>query len=245
MRHAEVEEKGAERRSSAEGDVKRARLDAERAAAQRAASEQPRDARAKDDGLTRASERASRDAAEGEARGAVSRRRTTREFEEAASMRAEREAGRRELYEQKQSRHEAQYRELTDKAVSKRVEWEDRGTSHVRVDDILEPERAGERLKVEDPNFWNHHGNSYEFYRGMAEKYPQLRERLARGETLDGIKSDGGMRAAAEFWYGRDPVVLEKYKGSHFIEGGYHRYMLGRKFDLGEIPAHVKEARDR
>jgi hypothetical protein len=246
VRHTEVDDKDTERRSSAEGDdMKRARLDAERAAAQRATPERPREGGDKEDSSTRVAERASRDAAEGELRGAVSCRHTAREFEEAANLRAGREAGRRELYEQKQSRHEARYQELMEKTVSRRVEWKDLGDSHVRVDDILEPERGGERLKVEDANFWNHHGNSYEFYRGMAEKYPQLRERLGRGETLDHIKSDEGMRAAVEFWYSKEPVVLEKYKDSHFIEGGYHRYMLGRKFDLGEIPAHVKEARDR
>jgi hypothetical protein len=184
------------------------------------------------------------EAAEHERR-SLAAERTAYRPDEIVRLRAGKEGARLEQ-ERRQDAHEANYLEMREKAVRSEVEFGEPQEAYVKVDDILTPERAGDTTKPDDAEFWTRHGNTKEFYDGMAEKYPRLRERLARGEDLDEIKKDEEMRVAAEFWYGgRGRVQLEKYKDSYFIDSGYHRYHLGRKFNLGEIPASVREAREK
>jgi hypothetical protein len=169
-----------------------------------------------------------------------------RQLHEMARLRAERETERLEE-ERHQDRHERNYHEMIEKTARGEIEFDAPQQAYVKVNDILSPERAGEWTKQDRPEFWNAHGNSEQFYRQMAEKYPEVKERIGLGETLEQLKTDEKIRVAAEFWYGKEHLVdLDKYQDSYFIgRGGHHRYLLGRKFRLGEIPAQVRAARPK
>ena len=41
---------------------------------------------------------------------------------------------------------------------------------------------------MDDPNFWNHHGNDKETYTEMAEKLPDIQKELGDGKSLDELR---------------------------------------------------------
>ena len=107
---------------------------------------------------------------------------------------------------------------------------------------IAAPEVVNPDWSAHTPRFWDHHGRSREAYLGLAEKYPQLQERLAAGAQVEDLKRDPELGHAAEFWYSEEPVNLTKYGETYFVEAGIHRVTLAKELHLGEIPATVREA---
>jgi len=113
---------------------------------------------------------------------------------------------------------------------------------YVNEADILSPEQTDKEWDQRQSNFWNHHGNTHEIYRNLAEKYRTIQQELAQGKSLDDLKLDEDMRPAVEFWWSNtEPVKLSKYKGTYWVDAGFHRVTLAKNYHLGAIPAKVTE----
>jgi hypothetical protein len=112
------------------------------------------------------------------------------------------------------------------------------------VGDIMALDSGAKEWNDNNEKFWQHHGNSPEFYQSMAQQYPLLRKRVASGESIEELKLDPELRTAVEFWWSKsDPVKLMHFRDSYFVESGFHRLVLARQKGFADIPCIVTEAR--
>lgn len=95
----------------------------------------------------------------------------------------------------------------------------------------------------EYPRFWDHHGYSRETYFDLGERYREVLSGLRDGRSLDELRSDPSLRFAIEaFWSPREPVRLVEFRGTYFVESGFHRVLVSQELGLDRIPARVVRA---
>jgi hypothetical protein len=148
-------------------------------------------------------------------------------------------------YESEEKLHIDQYAEFKREFANKNIEFEDTGFRYVAEKDILSPKHSSPDWNAESRNFWTHHGNDEQYYISMAEKYPKIKEEIAKGRTIEELKTDPELKEAVRFWYCQESVRLIHYKDTYIVEEGLHRAELAKKYKLGNIPARVIEARKK
>jgi hypothetical protein len=140
-------------------------------------------------------------------------------------------------------RHEASYLLYREQALARNIQFSEGGEKYVNVGDIRGIENEGYGWDESNEDFWHHHGNPPEFYHSMPQKYRELRERLAGGESLDELRVDDDLRLAVEFWWSKSDLLrVTHFQDSYFVEQGFHRVALAKRENLGEIPCSVVEA---
>ena len=99
---------------------------------------------------------------------------------------------------------------------------------------------------MDDPNFWNHHGNSKETYMDMAEKLPDIQKELGEGKSLDELKENPDYADTVNAYYNPDNMVKVEQKpdGSYaFQDDGRHRVEAAREAGVS-IPVEVVNSAD-
>ncbi len=99
---------------------------------------------------------------------------------------------------------------------------------------------------MDDPNFWNHHGNSKETYMDMAEKLPDIQKELGEGKFLDELKENPDYADTVNAYYNPDNMVKVEQKpdGSYaFQDDGRHRVEAAREAGVS-IPVEVVNSAD-
>jgi len=141
------------------------------------------------------------------------------------------------------SAHTAAYNDFRQQHRDGNVRFMPAREVYVNEGDIMSPEHTDAEWDQRQANFWTHHGNTFEGYNEMADKFRLIQSHLAKGKTLDELRLDESMRPAIEFWWSKsEPVKLYKYKGSYWVDSGFHRVTLAKNHHLGAIPAMVTEA---
>lgn len=145
--------------------------------------------------------------------------------------------------EQRKAQLERVYTDFTEKLSNSMLEKRDAEKIKVDGKDLIIPRDASQIL--DSPEFWNHHGNTKEVYDKFAHQFPEIQAQLARGKTLEEIRKDPELKNATTFWYSEQDVIANEYKGSMFVETGYHRASLAREYDLTGVPVSVYEWREK
>ena len=95
--------------------------------------------------------------------------------------------------------------------------------------------------EVEDPSiFWGQHekGGTAESFQEIASHIPEVRERLAAGDTLDDLADDEKLSDCANIYFRNMPEVIERDGYYEFDSNGRHRVLAARA--LGhDIPVRV------
>ena len=94
---------------------------------------------------------------------------------------------------------------------------------------------------MDDPNFWNHHGNDKETYTEMAEKLPDIQKELGDGKSLDELRENPEYRDAIDAYYNPDTMVKVEQKpdGTYeFQDDGRHRVKAAQEAGVN-IPVEV------
>lgn len=95
--------------------------------------------------------------------------------------------------------------------------------------------------EVENPSvFWGQHkkGGTAESFQEMASHIPEVRARLAAGETLDDLARDDKLSACVGIYFRNMPEVIEWDGYYEFSSNGRHRILAARA--LGhDIPVKV------
>ena len=110
--------------------------------------------------------------------------------------------------------------------------------------EIVDPSKIdmSTALGMDDPNFWNHHGNTYEGYLNMAKNIPEVQRRLDGGESLDSLKEDSELRDTAyNYFDDKDMVrVLKDQDGNYAFSGdGRHRIEAAKEAGV-DMPAKIQ-----
>ena len=112
----------------------------------------------------------------------------------------------------------------------------------IRSSDDLD---MSEAMGLDDPNFWNHHGNTYEDYHELASHLPEVQQRLDAGESLDSLRRDPVVGATANQYYNQEHMIrLNRGEtgGYRFIGDGRHRVLAARDQGL-DFPAVIDDER--
>lgn len=95
--------------------------------------------------------------------------------------------------------------------------------------------------EVEDPSvFWGQHekGGTAESFQEIASHIPEVRDRLAAGDTLDDLAGDEKLSDCASIYFRNMPEVIERDGYYEFNSNGRHRILAARA--LGhDIPVKV------
>lgn len=95
--------------------------------------------------------------------------------------------------------------------------------------------------EVEDPSvFWGQHekGGTAESFQEIASHIPEVRDRLAAGDTLDDLAGDDKLSDCASIYFRNMPEVIERDGYYEFNSNGRHRILAARA--LGhDIPVKV------
>lgn len=95
--------------------------------------------------------------------------------------------------------------------------------------------------EVEDPSvFWGQHekGGTAESFQEIASHIPEVRDRLAAGESLDDIAEDDKLSDCASIYFRNMPEVVERDGYYEFNSNGRHRILAARALDH-DIPVKV------
>lgn len=139
--------------------------------------------------------------------------------------------------------HLRNYYEFRDQFHRDNIHFTGSTTEYVDDTHIISPEAIDTKWDQRKEDFWNHHGNSFDDYNRMAEKYRIIQQELAHGKTLDELRLNQDLRSAVDFWWSKsEPVKLIKYKDTYWVDSGFHRVTLAKNNHLGAIPAEVAEA---
>ena len=101
-----------------------------------------------------------------------------------------------------------------------------------------------DELGMDDPYFWNHHGNTKEDYMDLAGKLPEVQERLDGGESLDDLYQDPDVGATARQYYHPDHMIkLEADPDGNLVSTGDGRHRLLAAQELGyDVPVNINHA---
>lgn len=95
--------------------------------------------------------------------------------------------------------------------------------------------------EVDDPSvFWGQHenGGTAESFQEIASHIPEVRDRLAAGDTLDDLAGDDKLSDCASIYFRNMPEVIERDGYYEFNSNGRHRILAARA--LGhDIPVKV------
>ena len=92
-------------------------------------------------------------------------------------------------------------------------------------------------MGMNNPNFWNHHGNDKESYMQLAEKLPQVQSEFDSGKTYDEISSNPELHDCVNAYYAPDKMICAEEKDGkyEFVDDGRHR--LAAAQELGyDVP---------
>ncbi len=92
-------------------------------------------------------------------------------------------------------------------------------------------------MGMNNPNFWNHHGNDKESYMQLAEKLPQVQSEFDSGKTYDEIRNNPELHDCVTAYYAPDKMICAEEKDGkyEFVDDGRHR--LAAAQELGyDVP---------
>ncbi len=92
-------------------------------------------------------------------------------------------------------------------------------------------------MGMDNPNFWNHHGNDKESYMQLAEKLPQVQSEFDNGKTYDEIRNNPELHDCVTAYYAPDKMICAEEKDGkyEFVDDGRHR--LAAAQELGyDVP---------
>lgn len=97
------------------------------------------------------------------------------------------------------------------------------------------------KSEVEDPAvFWSQHDKSgtAESFQEIASHIPEVRERMAAGDTLDNLMDDEKLSDCANIYFRNMPEVIERNGYYEFGSNGRHRILAARALGY-DIPVRV------
>lgn len=97
------------------------------------------------------------------------------------------------------------------------------------------------KSEVENPSiFWEQHekGGTAESFQEIASHIPEVRERLASGDSLDDLANDEKLSECASIYFKNKPQVIERDGYYEFDSNGRHRIMATRALGY-DIPVSV------
>jgi len=149
-------------------------------------------------------------------------------------------------YPSDNSKVNAAYGELTELAATNQLVRSPTVDGELAPGEINIADRELKPLR-ENKAFWSHHSNSPDFYQNMARQYPDLRQEIADGRTVQELKDDPKYKDSAGFWFSKsDKITVTKYGDHQFIDNGKHRYVLAKHYNPTQpIPVEIHELKKK
>ena len=99
-------------------------------------------------------------------------------------------------------------------------------------------------MGMDSSHFWDHHGNTKQDYMNLAEKLPEIQDRMNNGETFEQIKNDPQLHDAAMAYYDPNNMVQVEQRpdgGYDYIDNGRHRIAAAQELGY-DMPVRVQNA---
>lgn len=108
------------------------------------------------------------------------------------------------------------------------------------VVETISPDSVFDIFNADSHNFWNHHGNTKADYMELASHLPEIQERMARGESLESIRSIPHLSNTVDAYYADDKMmkVVKCENGYQFQDDGRHRMLAAREMGY-DVPVKV------